>query len=629
MERSLLWRLGFALWTVVAERLDRWIRWYRVPSTALSLAVLLGIRNRLRERNLIGTSLGLPREGAARSPSVGIPACRRTADGTFNDLGFPTMGAAGTPLGRNMLINLGAEDPNLLRPNPRLISQKLLARNGVMAPAGPLNLLAAAWIQFMIHDWFSHGPTRTLTPGDGSIEIPPEPGGSWGDKTMRVPRTLPDRTHPPCTAREPRTFLNTVTHWWDGSQLYGSDQATQDKLRTRTNGHLRMEKGLLPLEPDPVDRRRRIEVSGFTENWWIGLSLMHTVFALEHNAICDELSRLHPRWTDEDLFAHARLINVALMAKIHTLEWTPAILANPAVERGMRGSWEGLERQGGVYRWFGLLAGEEARRGILGSPTEHFGIPYSMTEEFVSVYRMHPLMPDELNFHSVTGPCGTTKRLLEVAFDKSRIVLEPPPLGLDLGMDDVAYSFGLMPAGAITLHNYPDSLRNLTLPNGVALDLAAVEILRDRERGVPRYNDFRERLNLPRVASFEELVGKRPERRKWARELEEVYGNVDAVDVMVGLLAEEPPPGFGFSDTAFRIFILMASRRLKSDRFFTDDYRDQIYTPEGREWIDQSTFKDILRRNLSRSGGLEKKLRDVEQVFWRWGDPPNCARTAP
>ena len=38
---------------------------------------------------------------------------------------------------------------------------------------------------------------------------------------------------------------------------------------------------------------------------------------------------------------------------------------------------------------------------------------------------------------------------------------------------------------------------------------------------------------------------------------------------MVGLLAETPPEGFGFSDTAFRIFILMASRRLQSDRFLT------------------------------------------------------------
>ena len=35
------------------------------------------------------------------------------------------------------------------------------------------------------------------------------------------------------------------------------------------------------------------------------------------------------------------------------------------------------------------------------------------------------------------------------------------------------------------------------------------------------------------------------------------------------------PTGFGFSDTAFRVFILMASRRLKSDRFFTTDWRTE------------------------------------------------------
>ena len=38
---------------------------------------------------------------------------------------------------------------------------------------------------------------------------------------------------------------------------------------------------------------------------------------------------------------------------------------------------------------------------------------------------------------------------------------------------------------------------------------------------------------------------------------------------MIGMYAEPQPKGFGFSDTAFRVFILMASRRLKSDRFFT------------------------------------------------------------
>ena len=69
------------------------------------------------------------------------------------------------------------------------------------------------------------------------------------------------------------------------------------------------------------------------------------------------------------------------------------------------------------------------------------------------------------------------------------------------------------------------------------------------------------------MRSFEELT----DNPSWAEELRRVYDDdIDRVDLTVGLFAEHCPKGFGFSDTAFRIFILMASRRLNSDRFFTD-----------------------------------------------------------
>ena len=61
---------------------------------------------------------------------------------------------------------------------------------------------------------------------------------------------------------------------------------------------------------------------------------------------------------------------------------------------------------------------------------------------------------------------------------------------------------------------------------------------------------------------------------------------------MVGLYAEPLPKGFGFSDTAFRVFILMASRRLKSDRFFTSDYNAETYTQTGLDWIDETSMSD-------------------------------------
>ena len=84
----------------------------------------------------------------------------------------------------------------------------------------------------------------------------------------------------------------------------------------------------------------------------------------------------------------------------------------------------------------------------------------------------------------------------------------------------------------------------------------------------------------------------------WARELERVYGDVEKVDVMIGMYAEPKPKGFGFSDTAFRVFILMASRRIESDRFFTTDYRPEVYTQAGFDWVEENTMRTLLLRHF-------------------------------
>ncbi len=143
------------------------------------------------------------------------------------------------------------------------------------------------------------------------------------------------------------------------------------------------------------------------------------------------------------------------------------------------------------------------------------------------------------------------------------------------------------------------------------LDLAAIDIMRTRERGVPRYNDFRELFHKRRVKSFEDLT-KKPQT---AEELERVYGDIDNLDLMVGLYAEPLPRGFGFSDTAFRVFVLMASRRLKSDRFFTKDYRPEVYSPAGFRWVQETTMSDVLLRHYPE---LEPALRNVDNAFAPW-----------
>src|SRR5690606_25136694 len=103
---------------------------------------------------------------------------------------------------------------------------------------------------------------------------------------------------------------------------------------------------------------------------------------------------------------------------------------------------------------------------------------------------------------------------------------------------------------------------------------------------------------------------------EWRRQIKEVYnGDLEAVDLMTGLFAEPLPPGFGFSETAFRVFILMASRRLKSDRFFTDDYRPEIYTELGLDYVKRSSLGAVLKRHYPQ---LAPALEGVTNAFAPW-----------
>ncbi|HSK98754.1 MAG TPA: peroxidase family protein [Rubrobacteraceae bacterium] len=586
----------------VAEMLDRRIGWHRLP-VPLGLITLVGLRRRLRERNLwdapSATRSVLPTSDDERYVFA------RTADGTRNDLENPAMGGAGMPFGRNVPLEFAhPENPQdvLEGPNPRQVSRELLTRDA-FKPARTLNLLAAAWLQFEIRDWFSHGKGTMDEPWDLRLEGT----DPWPHGPMQVPRT-PETPRLPDDADSPPAFANQETHWWDASHIYGNTQAQQEVLRSGEDGKLRLGPGG-SIPGDVLDRLAK------EPGWWIGLALMFTLFAREHNAICEHLREEHPHWSDDDLFDHARLVNAALMAKIHTVEWTTAILGHPTLQVAMSANWWGLATER-IYKLFGRISESEVISGIPGSQQNHFGIPYSLTEEFAAVYRMHPLIPDYFSFRSADTDEALRDRpltLREVQDEHVRGLLERTP------MIDLLYSFGVSHPGEITLHNFPRFLQEFRRPSHgkstdgeVFMDLAATDILRARELGVPRYNEFRKLLGLRPIESFENLT----DNPRWAEEIRHVYkDDIDRVDLMVGMFAEPKPEGFGFSDTAFRIFILMASRRLNSDRFFTTDYNARVYTQAGLDWVNYNTMSSVLVRHFP---DLRPLLREVKNAFAPW-----------
>lgn len=603
-ERILDYLLG--RFAPLSQKLRVWHAWPFLPA----LAIILGHRVNLRHNNLVDTETA-PLDGE-RPEDFDIIGWR-TPDGRFNDLAQPRMGAAGTRFGRNVAIRdtYPPSDKDLMDPSPRLVSEKLLKRQEFI-PVPHLNVLAAAWIQFMVHDWLGHGAND---PDAEPFDVPLPDGDSWPGGKMTVRRTMPDRDLNEADANRPPTFRNVETSWWDGSQIYGSTDERLRYIRTAKlkgqpkSAEIALDNGLLPV--DKKAKRKGQELAGVNGNWWTGLSVLHTLFAREHNAIVARLRIDHPDESEDWLFHKARLVNAALMAKIHTVEWTPALMDSPEGRMAMRGNYWGLMGET-VFNAVGRISDSEVLSGIPGSPQDHHGKPYAMTEEFGSVYRLHSLMPDRFDFRSHVDNAHLRELgLTDVAGPGARKLYD------NLSFDDVLYSLATEHPGALVLNNFPEALRRMDkkVEANVFLDLAAVDVLRDRERGVPRYADFREAIGATRPMTFEEIT----DDPGWQSALKEVYGTVDKVDLLIGTLAEakseNQPPRFGFSDTAFRIFILMASRRLKSDRFFTDDFRPEIYTEAGFRWVAENGFKDVVCRHCPE---LAAALVDARNPFFPW-----------
>ena len=588
--RTTFWKVLDSLAQVADQRRG----WHRLPKWP-GLIVLVGVRNILRQSNLFDTRRVPAHNEAPIPPFDPKFTTERTADGTYNDLSDPAMGRARSRFGRNVPLDRTwpQSESDMLEPNPRLVSRELLTRDPFV-PATSVNALAAAWLQFMIRDWFSHGkgdPDRSWT-----IELAPD--DDFPEQPMKILRTISDSTRPPDSTDHPPTYLNTETHWWDGSSLYGTSLEMQAKVRSGEDGKLVIGlDGRLPLDPD----KDPTQEPGF----WLGMLMLHTVFVREHNAICDRLKADYPHWTDEQLFQRARLINAALLAKIHTMEWTPAVISHPTTVTALRANWFGLAEER-VHKLFGRIVDDEVISGIPGSETDHYGIPYSLTEEFTSVYRMHPLLPDDWTFrHTADDSLIGNRTFRELTgADGAKLAAEHE-------LTDLLYSFGTQHPGLVTMHNYPRFLQEFLRPDGHYMDLGAVDIMRIRELGVPRYCEFRKHMHMPVPKTFEQLT----DNADWARQLKKVYGDVNKVDLMVGLYAEPKPAGFAFSDTAFRVFVLMASRRLNSDRFFNREYNERVYTKAGIDWIDNNQMTDVLLRHYP---DLRNALLGVDNAFAPW-----------
>lgn len=602
---------------------------------ALDLARPVNRRNQIEDHNLQSAYPKNEQTGHVSKDMACSAASEvsRSVDGTCNDLKDPAMGAAGT----RFQYNTRPDDKYAINDPPLMDAAKLLDRKE-FKELPVLNLLGVASLQGNVHDWMDHGKHQNMAGGMHTIELPEDHPirQKYGQTEMKIPKLLIDSTRTESDGKEQirQTYENTVTHWWDASEIYGSDAETASRLRAHKDGKMRLtDDGLLPIGPQGVPD------TGFNQNWNPLLEVVHTLYVREHNSVADMLTKAYPQkdfeqWKgklpeilkpmfgeklpdklsdeqyDEFIYSRARLITAAEKAKIHTVDWTPVALNNPTMTEAMRDNY-GQEKVG----WRANV-NEHEIGGIWGNKTHQAGVPYAMEEDFVQSYQqMHGLVPDQFKLYDHNSGKQIADIPMGAALQaNSRKVIEAA------GFDNVLYSMGVDKAGQITAGNHPNFMRDLNV-RGNYVDMAAVDFLRGREKHLPRYNEYLRQMHEKPVSSFEELVPNNVELREAIRK---VYNNdIEKVDTVIGSLAEWPdrtPKTMGFSASTFLEFILMASRRVQADRFYTEDFRPEIYTPEGIARIrNLNGMRDVIERNAP---NLKEAVSTRDSSFHPLGKDP-------
>jgi len=450
------------------------------------------------------------------------------------------------------------------RPSARLISNAMSASpEGGITNDRDFTAFVYAWGQFLDHDL---GLTVTASPSE-RLPISVPAGDPWfdpnstGAMTISLSRSAYD-TSTGLSTVNPRQQLNSLTSFVDGSQVYGVDAARSAALREFTGGRMRTSVGnLLPLNTSGFANANDAHRVADNQLYLAGdvranenpeLLSLQTLFVREHNRIAAATAVLHPSWTDEQLFQHARRMVIAELQKITYDEFLPAILG-PQALRPYQG-----------YR-----------------PDVNPGIS---TEFSTAAFRLgHSMLGEDIEFMDNNGNEVRDAMLLRDAF------FDPRPVGA-VGIDPLLKYLASDRAQEIDTR-VVDDVRNFLFgaPGQGGFDLVSLNIQRGRDHGLADYNTVRAAYGLPRVTSFAQITPDTAVQES----LRSTYGSVDKIDLWVGGLAEKHLPGSSLGATFTKIMVDQFSRLRDGDRYW---YQNVLPAGAVRE-IQQTSLADLIRRN--------------------------------
>lgn len=444
--------------------------------------------------------------------------------------------------------------------NAREISNLIAAQEGSVENDRFITSMWFQWGQFLDHDIarvFDVAPFEQLQPTE-SLDI---------SESFPFNRSPYDPETGDTTQRE---YINHVTSFIDASVVYGSDASHAMALRTTVGGMLNSEFSdvgeLLPYnteglinEPAPVSAFFLAGDVRSNEN--IGLTSMQTLWLREHNRIAGELaseyaeSALDDPLVDEEIYQRARQIVMGLIQNITYNEFLPSTLGFNAIE---------------------TYSGYDAT------------IDPQISNEFAAAaYRIgHTTLTDEL---LVAG--GDAIPLAEAFF-------RPDIVG-DIGIDGILEGLTLQTMQEVD-SQIVDAVRNF-LDDGPGFDLAAINIQRGRDQGLPDYNTLRESIGLDRLQSFDEMTSN----EALADLFELVYESPDRADPWLAMISEDHVPGTMTGETIYAIMVDQFTRLRDGDRFY---FENAIDDAELVAEISATRLSDVIERNTT--------VDVQDEVFW-------------
>ncbi|NWU61951.1 PGH1 synthase, partial [Pterocles burchelli] len=368
-----------------------------------------------------------------------------------------------------------------------------------------------------------------------------------------------------------RGFTKALGHGVDLGHLYGDNLQRQHQLRLFRDGKLKfqvVDGEVYPptvtdapvhmVYPPGVPKERQLAMGQEVFGLLPGLCLYATLWLREHNRVCDILKREHPTWSDEQLFQTARLILIGETIKIVIEDY--------------------VQHLSGYFL------------SLKFDPELLFGIQFQyrnrIAVEFNQLYHWHGLMPDSFVIQ------GEEYSYEQFLYNTSML--------MDYGVEALVESFSKQVAGRIgggqTIH-------------ANVLKVAIGVIKESRQLRLQPFNEYRKRFGMKPYRSFQELTGEEEK----AAELEELYGDIDALEFYLGLLLEKPQPNGIFGESMVEIGAPFSLKGLLGNPICSPEY----WKP--------STFGGATGFEIVKTASLEKlvclNVKKCPYVAFRVPDP--------